>query len=260
MLQKRVIPCLLLHKGGLYKTEKFKNPTYVGDPINAIKIFNEKEVDELILLDIDATVLNREPNYKFIEDIASECFMPVCYGGGVKTIEQMKKIYSLGIEKISLSSQAVLNPTLIKEASSIFGNQSVIVTIDIKKDFFGRKKVFINNGKKNTKLDPLVFIKKVEELGAGEIVVNSIDNDGVMQGYDIELLKQIKMNSNIPIIALGGAGKLEHIKDIFKISKVDAVACGSIFVYHGALKGVLINYPHYQKIKELKNYKDYKNE
>ena len=251
MLQKRIIPCLLLHKGGLYKTEKFKKPTYLGDPINAIKIFNEKEVDELMFLDIDASVQNKEPNYKIIEDIASECFMPLCYGGGVKTVEQMKKIYSLGVEKISISSQSILNPLLIKEASSIFGNQSVIVTIDIKKDFWGKKKVFINNGKKNTKLDPLEFIKQVEILGAGEIVINSCDNDGIMQGFDYELLKEIKSNTKVPIIALGGAGNLNHIKEVFEVSNVDAVACGSMFVYQGALKGVLISYPSYEKIQEL---------
>jgi imidazole glycerol-phosphate synthase subunit HisF len=251
MLQKRIIPCLLLHKGGLYKTEKFRKPTYIGDPINAIKIFNEKEVDELMFLDIDASVQNKEPNYKMIEDIASECFMPLCYGGGVKTVEQMKKIYSLGVEKISISCQSILNPLLIKEAASIFGNQSVIVTIDIKKDFWGKKKVFINNGKKNTKLDPLEFIKQVEILGAGEIVINSCDNDGVMQGFDCELLKEIKLNTKVPIIALGGAGNLNHIKEVFKVANVDAVACGSMFVYQGALKGVLISYPSYEKIQEL---------
>ncbi len=253
MLQKRIIPCLLLHKGGLYKTQNFKKPTYIGDPINAIKIFNEKEVDELMFLDIDATVQNKEPNYKMIEDIASECFMPLCYGGGVKTLDQMKKIYSLGVEKISISSAAIENPNLIQEAANIFGNQSVIVTVDIKKDFFGKKKVFINNGKKNTKINPVDFIKRVEALGAGEIVVNSIDHDGIMKGYDIELLKEIKSNIKVPVIALGGAGNLNHIKEIFEISKVDAVACGSMFVYQGPLKGVLISYPPYQKIQELLN-------
>jgi len=254
MVQKRIIPCLLLHKGGLYKTEKFKKPTYIGDPINAIKIFNEKEVDELMFLDIDATVQNKEPNYQMIEDIASECFMPVCYGGGVKSIEQMKKIYSLGIEKISLSSIAVDNQNIIKEAVSIFGSQSIIVTLDVKKDLFGRKRVFTHNGKKNTKKDPISFVKKVVDLGAGEIVINSIDNDGVMSGYDFKLLKEIKLSTQVPIIALGGAGKIEHIKEAFELSKVDAVACGSMFVYKGQLKGVLINYPPYQKIKELLGY------
>ena len=251
MLQKRVIPCLLLHKSGLYKTEKFKKPTYIGDPINSIKIFNEKEVDELIFLDIDATVQKKEPDYKMIEDIASECFMPLCYGGGVGSIEQMKKIYALGVEKISLSSQAVLNPNLIKEASNIFGNQSIIVTIDIKKDFLGRRKVFINNGKKNTKLNPIEFLRQVESLGAGEIVLNSIDNDGMMNGFDLEFLKVAKLNTKLPVIALGGAGKLKHIKEAFRDGKIDAVACGSMFVFQGSLKGVLISYPPYEKIQNL---------
>lgn len=251
MLQKRVIPCLLLHKGGLYKTVKFKNPTYIGDPINAIKIFNEKEVDELMFFDIDATAQNREPNYKMIEDIASECFMPLSYGGGIKNIEQMQKIYALGVEKISLSASAVLNLELIKKAASLFGNQSIIVTIDVKKDFWGKKKVFINNGKKNTKIDVIEFIKKVESLGAGEIVINSIDNDGMMNGYDIELLKEIKSNTKVPIIALGGAGNLLHIQDVIKEAKVDAVSAGSMFVYKGALKGVLINYPTYKQIRKI---------
>jgi cyclase len=248
MLQKRIIPCLLLHKGGLYKTEKFKKPTYIGDPINAIKIFNEKEVDELMFIDIDATVQNKEPDYSMIENIASECFMPLCYGGGIKSIDHMKKIYSLGVEKLSLSSQAVLNPKLISEAANLFGNQSIVVTVDVKKDFFNNKKVFINNGKKNTKLNPVDFVKQIEEFGVGEIIINSIDNDGVMKGYDIELLKEVKSNAKVPIIALGGAGKLEHIEEAFKVAKVDAVACGSMFVYKGPLKGVLINYPSHNEI------------
>ncbi|MBM3453880.1 MAG: imidazole glycerol phosphate synthase subunit HisF [Bacteroidetes bacterium] len=251
ILQKRIIPSLLLHKGGLYKTEKFKKPTYIGDPINAIKIFNEKEVDELMFLDIDASVENKEPNYKMIEDIASECFMPLCYGGGVKNVEQMKIIYSLGVEKISISSQAVINPKLIKEAANIFGNQAVVVTLDVKKDVWGNRKVFINNGKKNTKLNPIDFVKEVELLGAGEIVVNSCDHDGVMKGYDIELLKQIKLNTKIPIVALGGAGNFNHIKQVFNTTNIDAVACGSMFVYLGPLKGVLISYPTRHKIQEL---------
>ena len=251
MLQKRVIPCLLLHKGGLYKTQKFKNPTYIGDPINAIKIFNTKEVDELMFFDIDASAKNKDPNYKMIEDIASECFMPLCYGGGVKTIEQMKRIYSLGVEKISISSEAILNPSLIQEAASVFGNQAVIVTIDVKKDFWKKKKVFINNGKKNTKKNPIDFVKQLENMGAGEVIINSIDNDGVMKGFDNELLKELKLIINIPIIALGGAGNLNHIKEVFEISKIDAAACGSMFVYQGPLKGILINYPPYQKLQEM---------
>jgi cyclase len=251
MIEKRLIPCLLLHKGGLYKTEKFKKPTYIGDPINAIKIFNEKEVDELMFLDIDASFLGNEPPYRMIEDIAGECFMPLCYGGGVKNVQQMKKIFSIGVEKISISSQAVLNPAIVSEAANIFGKQSVIVSVDIKKDFWGKKKIYIYNGKKNTNLHPIEFIRHIENMGAGEIVVNSIDHDGVMNGFDIDLLKDIKDVIKVPVIALGGAGNLNHIKEVFEKSNVDAVACGSLFVYKGPLKGVLINYPTNQKIKEL---------
>ena len=251
MVQKRVIPCLLLHKCGLYKTIKFRNPNYIGDPINAIRIFNEKEVDELMFLDIDATSQNREPNYKLIENIAGECFMPLSYGGGVKTIEQMKRIYYLGVEKISLSSVAVENPQFIREASSIFGSQSVIVTIDVKTYFWRGKKVFTYNGKKNSKFDVLNFVKIVEDCGAGEIVINSIDNDGMMNGYDIELLKEVQLATNIPIIALGGAGCLQHLREAIEKANLSAVAVGSLFVYQGPLKGVLINYPTYETIQDL---------
>jgi cyclase len=251
MIQKRIIPCLLLHKGGLYKTEKFKKPTYIGDPINAIRIFNQKEVDELIFIDIDASVENREPNYKIIEDIASECFMPLSYGGGVKNLAQMKKIFALGVEKISISSQAIENPSIISEAAAIFGNQSIVVTVDIKKDFWGKYKVYIYNGKKNTGINPIDFIKQIQSLGAGEILINSIDNDGVMSGYDIGLMRQIRSATTLPIIALGGAGSLEHLVDLFNQTNIDAAACGSMFVYKGPLKGVLISYPQNFKLREL---------
>ena len=243
MLKKRIIPILLIKDDELVKSTRYKNHNYVGDPINVIKIFNEKEVDELIFLDIDASAQNNEPNYKMIDDIASECFMPLCYGGGIKNLQQMKLVYSLGVEKISISSEAFLNPDLIKDASAIFGNQSVLVTIDVKKDFFGNKKVYIKNGQINTRLDPLSFFKKMEDLGAGEIVINSINNDGVMKGFDLELLKLLKANSKIPVIGMGGAGNIEHIKEAFEISKIDGVACGSMFVYQGPLRGVLISYP-----------------
>lgn len=251
MLQKRVIPCLLLHKGGLYKTVKFKKPTYIGDPINAIKIFNEKEVDELIFLDIDATIQKKEPNYQLIEDIASECFMPLCYGGGVSTINQMKKIYSLGVEKISLSSASILNPSLVKESSNIFGNQSIVITVDYKKDFLGKKRVFINNGKTKTKYTLLEFIEKIEKFGAGEIVVNSIENDGTMKGLDIETIKEVKSLTKIPIIALGGASNIQNIRETFQETSIDAISAGSIFVYKGRLRGVLINYLSPKEIDSL---------
>ncbi|MFY9143247.1 AglZ/HisF2 family acetamidino modification protein [Sulfuricurvum sp.] len=251
MVNVRVIPCLLLHKGGLYKTVQFKKPTYIGDPINAIKIFNEKEVDELIFLDIDASAGMKEPNYKVIEDIASECFMPLCYGGGVKTIEQMKKIYFLGVEKISLGSAAVENPHLITEASKLFGKQSVVVTIDFKKNFWGQQKVFIRNGKVGTGLDVLTFAQQAEAYGAGEIILNSIDRDGMMNGYDIEMITKIKQILNVPIVALGGSGSITDMQNVVKETGINAVAAGSMFVYQGPLKGVLINYPSYSKLQEV---------
>ena len=252
MVFNRVIPCLLLRQGGLAKTVKFKKPNYIGDPINAVKIFNDKEVDELIFLDIDATVEGREPNYKLIEEIASECFIPLCYGGGVTSIEQMKKIFALGVEKISLSAKAIESPELIKEASELFGSQSVVVVLDIKKSFWGgRYSIYTHRGKKNRKLEPIEFAKKIVNMGAGELVINSIDNDGQMQGYDSELLKMIKEAVDIPVIGLGGAGSLEDMRRVIKNIGVSATAAGSLFVYQGALNAVLINYPEYKKIREL---------
>lgn len=253
MVLSRAIPCLLVHQGGLVKTVRFKNPTYIGDPINAIKIFNEKEVDELIVLDIDATAAKREPDYKLIEDLASECFMPLCYGGGVTKIEQMRKIYGLGVEKISLSSAAIESPGLIESAAKIFGSQSVVVTLDLKKTLFQANTIVTHNGKKKYKGDVMETVLQMQNAGAGEIVINSVDRDGMMQGYDIDLLKRIRDAVNVPIIALGGAGKLEDMARMIEFSGVSAAAAGSIFVYHGPLKGVLINYPGYETLRELFN-------
>ncbi len=251
MLYKRVIPCLLYHRSGLYKSHQFKKLTYIGDPLNAIKIFNDKEVDELMFFDIDSTVNKTEPNFQLIEDIAGECFMPLCYGGGVKSISQMQRIYQSGVEKISISSAAVTDPNLIKEASKIFGSSSIIVTIDVKKNIWGKYKVFTHNGKINTNMSPLEMLKIIEENGAGEIVINNIDKDGTMTGFDEQLLKEIKTNSKIPVIALGGASKIQDIENAFNFSKVDAVACGSLFVFKGSLKGVLINYLSKDDMKKI---------
>jgi len=251
MIFNRIIPSLLLHQGGLVKTIKFKKMNYIGDPINAVKIFNDKEVDELMILDIDATVEKKEPNYALIEEIASECFIPLCYGGGVKSIEQMKKIFAIGVEKISLSSIAIDDPNLIKEASSLFGSQSIVVMLDIKKPFWGTNSIYTHRGKKNRKLNPVLFAKEMEQMGAGELVINSIDNDGLMQGYDMKLLQEIKEAVDIPVIGLGGAGSLEDMRAIIKDIGLSAASAGSLFVYQGALNAVLINYPEYKKIREL---------
>ncbi|PKP05689.1 MAG: imidazole glycerol phosphate synthase subunit HisF [Bacteroidetes bacterium HGW-Bacteroidetes-5] len=252
MLYPRIIPCLLVHKKGLVKTTKFKDPKYVGDPINAVKIFNEKEVDELIVLDIDASREGREPDYKMIENLAIECRMPLCYGGGIKTVEQAQKIFNLGVEKIALSSAAVENPLIIKQLSEQVGNQSVVVVLDIKRKLFGGKyELFLQNGTKSTGLDPIAFAQKVQSLGAGEIVVNSIDYDGVMKGYDMDFISSIRDAVNIPLTVMGGAGTLDDIGNVIKQHGIIGVAAGSLFVFKGKFRAVLINYPTTREKSEL---------
>lgn len=244
MLYPRIIPCLLVHNKGLVKTTKFKNPKYVGDPINAVKIFNEKEVDELIVLDIDASVYGYEPNYKLIEHLAVECRMPLCYGGGIKTVKQAQNIFNLGVEKISISSIAIENPSIITELADRVGKQSVVVVLDIKKKALSSKyEVFIHNGKKGTGLDPVTFVSELQRLGAGEVVINSIDQDGVMSGYDLNILKQIREKISIPLTVMGGAGNFEDISKIISEFGIIGVAAGSLFVFKGKFRAVLINYP-----------------
>ena len=243
MLRPRIIPCLLVKDKGLVKTVNFKNPKYVGDPINAVRIFNEKEVDELMVVDIDATADNREPDYKMIENLAAECRMPLCYGGGVKTVEQAQKIFSLGVEKIAISSAAVENTSLISDIAKVVGTQSVIVVIDVKKKLLGGYEVCTHNGKKKTGKDPVEFAKQVQKLGAGEIVINSIDNDGVMKGFDFSIIDKIRQAVTIPITVLGGAGSLDDISKVIEKYKIIGVSAGSLFVFKGVYKAVLINYP-----------------
>ncbi|WP_281322670.1 AglZ/HisF2 family acetamidino modification protein [Flavobacterium aestivum] len=243
MLRPRIIPSLLVHENGLVKTVNFKNPKYVGDPINAVKIFNEKEVDELAIFDIDATVLGKEPNYSLIERLASQSMMPLCYGGGVKTIEQAQRIFSLGIEKIALSSAVLQNPKLITEISERVGAQSVIVVLDVKKKLFGGYEVYTHNGKKATGINPFKFVDEAQKLGAGEIVINSIDKDGQMKGYDLDLIAKVREKTTLPMTVLGGAGSLEDIEKVIDNHGVIGVAAGSLFVFKGPYKAVLINYP-----------------
>ena len=249
MLYPRITPCLLLHNKGLVKTVKFNDFKYIGDPINAVKIFNEKEVDELIVLDIDATVENREPDYRIIENLANECRMPLCYGGGIKTAPQAQRILSLGVEKIAISSSVFNNPDLVKEISSEVGSQSVVVVFDVKKKLFGGYDVYTHNAKYKIKQDFLELIKIVQDLGAGEVVINSIDNDGLMKGYDIELIEKIKSTLDIPMTVLGGAGELKDISQVIDKFGIIGCAAGSLFVFKGKYKAVLINYPN----KEIKN-------
>ena len=243
MLQKRIIPALLLKGSGVVKTRKFKNPLYVGDPINILKIFNEKEVDELAFFDIDATALNKEPDYKLIEKLANQSRMPLCYGGGVKTVEQAQKIFGLGIEKIALSSAVIQNPKLVTQIADRVGSQSVIVVLDIKKKLLGGYEIYTHNAKKSTGINPIKFAKELEVLGAGEIIINSIDQDGVMKGYDLNLIDKIAETISIPLTVLGGAGSLTDIEKVIEKHGVIGVAAGSLFVFKGPYKAVLLNYP-----------------
>lgn len=243
MLRPRIIPSLLLHDKGLVKTVNFKSHKYVGDPINAVRIFNEKEVDELAIFDIDATVLNKEPDYILIEKLANQSRMPLCYGGGVKTVEQAQKIFGLGIEKIALSSALIQNPQLVTEIAERVGSQSVIVVLDIKKKLLGGYEVYTHNGKKSTGINPIKFAKELERLGAGEIIINSIDQDGMMNGFDLPLIDKIAETISIPMTVLGGAGSISDIKKVIDKHGVIGVAAGSLFVFKGVYKAVLINYP-----------------
>lgn len=248
MLRPRITPCLLVHKGGLVKTVGFKAPKYVGDPINAVKIFNEKESDELIVLDIDATVNGAEPDYQMIRNLAAECRMPLCYGGGVKTAEQASRIIGLGVEKVSISAAAAENPDLVTEIANQIGRQSVVVTIDTRKKMFGRGyEAYTHNGRKGTKRDPFVFARDLAALGAGEIVLNSIDHDGEMKGYDVDAAKQLRQAVNVPITILGGAGSLDHMRELIAACGVIGVSAGSLFVFKGLYKAVLITYPNVQQ-------------
>ena len=243
MLQPRIIPSLLIHKKGLVKSINFKDYKYVGDPINAVKIFNEKEVDEIIIIDIDVTKNGTEPDYKLIEKLAFECRMPLCYGGGIKTTEQAQKIFALGVEKIAISSIAIENPEIITKIANIVGNQSVVVVLDVKKKLFGGYEIYTHNGTKKTGIDPLMFIEKIEKLGAGEIVINSIDNDGSMKGFDLKLIDLVRNKISLPLTVLGGAGSMNDIGEVISKQGIIGVAAGSQFVFKGKYRAVLINYP-----------------
>tara|TARA_B100000989_G_scaffold125527_1_gene93059 strand:- start:97 stop:852 length:756 start_codon:yes stop_codon:yes gene_type:complete len=242
MLLPRIIPCLLLSKNDLVKTINFKNPNYIGDPINAVKIFNEKKADELFLLDIDATVKHYEPNFQLIKKIARESRMPICYGGGVKNLQQAKKIFSYGVEKIAVSSIIFENYNIVSEISDFSGSNSAVVVIDIMK-INNNFSIFICNGKKKINIDILELIEKLQELGVGEIVINSIDRDGTMKGFDYELIDSIINKIKVPVTILGGAGTFLDLKEAIEKYGSIGISCGSLFVYKGSRKAVLINYP-----------------
>ena len=249
MLRTRVIPSLLLRSQGLVKTIKFKNPTYVGDPINAVRIFNDKEVDELVFLDILATVENHPPQMELIKDIATECFMPFGYGGGIHDVDTANKILKMGSEKVVYNSAAT-DLDLIRESADLFGSQSVVVSIDVKKTRTGKYEVFTHSGTVRTNQNPVQYAKNAEAAGAGEIFLNSIDHDGTMKGYDIELLKSVTSVVNVPVVACGGAGNLEHLREATLKGGASAVAAGSMFVFHGPHRAVLINYPTQEELKQ----------
>jgi cyclase len=243
---------LLVHNGGLVKTVSFKQPKYVGDPINAVKIFNEKETDELVVLDIDATARKAEPDFRMIANLAVECRMPLCYGGGVKTVEQAKRIVGLGAEKVAISSAAIENPQLISLTAQEIGTQSVVVILDVKKDHrTGEYIVFTHNGTRGTGKSAVAVAQQAQALGAGEIVVNSIDNDGQMKGYDLMLASAIRQAIQIPMTVLGGAGSLADIGKLLRNCGVIGVAAGSLFVFKGPYRAVLINYPAPEQKDEL---------
>ncbi|MBA6109359.1 imidazole glycerol phosphate synthase subunit HisF [Pseudomonas asiatica] len=247
MIRKRVIPCLLLKDRGLVKTVKFKDPKYVGDPINAIRIFNEKEVDELVLLDISATAARRDPDFELLAEIASECFMPICYGGGITKLEHAHRLFALGVEKVSINSASRENFRLIAAVAEIYGSQSVVASIDCKKGFFGGYSVFTHNGTQDTKRTPLEFARALEQAGAGEIFLNAIDRDGTQKGYDLSLIADVVNGVHIPVVACGGAGSVMDLNSVFDHCPVSAVSAGSLFVFHGKHRAVLISYPDINK-------------
>lgn len=242
-LQPRIIPVLLLHKGGLYKTKQFKNPSYVGDPINAVRIFNEKEVDEILILDIDSSKGNKPPNYSLIEEIVSEAFMPVGYGGGVSSLEIAQKVFQLGIEKVVINTALQQNQKLLAEIASIYGAQAVVASIDYKRSFIGGTKVYFTNGNKKSTFSPQELAQIAENAGAGELILNSIDREGSYKGYDIDLLKQIINTVKIPVVVSGGASDTSDF-DAAKEAGASGMAAGSMFIYQRPHNAVLISYPN----------------
>jgi cyclase len=249
MFLPRVIPVLLLKDLGLVKTIQFQNPRYVGDPINAVKIFNAKEVNEIVFLDIQAT-RNHVINFDMIKKISQECLTPLTYGGGVTSLDDIAKLFKIGIEKVAINTVALANPRLVTEASNVYGSQSVIASIDVKQ-VNGRYDVCVSNGQIPTGVDPISYAKKMEALGAGEILLNSIDRDGTMSGYDIPLIRGVSDAVKIPVIACGGAGTLQDMQTAYRAGKASAVAAGSIFVFFGRKKAVLITYPDRDELEAL---------
>lgn len=249
MKRIRVIPTLLIEKGGLVKSVRFKDRKYVGDPINAVRIFNDKEVDELVLLDISATAEKRPPQIGQILEIASEAFMPMAYGGGISTLEQIQQLIAGGIEKVVLNTSAYTSPDLITKAATYVGSQSVVVSMDVKKTIWGKYRVFIKNGSRNTNLDPVTYAKIAEAAGAGELILMAIEKDGTFSGYDLELIHQVSHAVSIPVVAIGGSATVEDFAAAVKAG-ASAVSAGSQFVFQRPHRAVLISYPSQNELKE----------
>lgn len=249
MLKHRVIPALLLREGGLVKTQRFKKHKYIGDPINAIRIFNEKEVDELVLLDIDATREGREPDFGLIESVAGECFMPLAYGGGISSVDQARRIFSAGVEKIVLQTSVLSNPALVSDIAERFGSQSVVVSIDIKRDWLGRYRLWSSAARRVIPHDWLSTLTRLVEAGAGEVLLNAVDRDGMQVGYDLHLIKAASESIDVPLIALGGAASLSDFARAIEVG-ASAVAAGSFFVMQGTHRAVLITYPDYADLEK----------
>jgi imidazole glycerol-phosphate synthase subunit HisF len=251
-LRPRVIPCLQLAAGELVKTQRFRDPLYLGDPINAVKLFNDLECDELVVVDIRASREKREPDYALIEELAAEAFMPLAYGGGINSIEQVRRILAIGIEKVVVGSAAP-NGELIPAAARVFGSQSIVAAIDVRKKLLGRREVCIRSGTHGLGADPLSYALRMQELGAGELFVQSIDLEGARSGYDLALMREISATVEIPVVACGGAGTLEHIRALLQSSAVAAAAAGTMFVLHGRHAAPLISYPRPHEIATLRD-------
>jgi cyclase len=256
MLKTRIIPCLLLRGASLVKTVKFGRFEYIGDPINTVRIFNELEVDELIFLDISATKEGRSLNLKILSEIADECFMPLCYGGGVKVIDDIKAIFRIGLEKVTINSYAFERPEFITEAAEKFGSQSILVSIDVKRNLWGKYEVCTVGGTRHTKRDPVEYAIEMEKRGAGELLLTAIDREGTWSGFDVELVEKVTSAVRIPVIANGGAGSIEDIRKVIKDGKASAVALGSMVVYQKKDMGVLVNFPSKHDLKQILDFQE----
>jgi len=239
----RVIPCLLIRGNGLVKTRKFKDPVYVGDPVNAMRIFSEKEVDEIVLLDIDASREGREPNYELIAEMAGEAFMPAAYGGGIRNLDQVRRLIRAGIEKVVINTAATESTDVIRAAADVFGNQAVVGAVDVKRTILGGYRVVAKSATVEIKAGLEEHVQNLITAGVGEIFVNSVDRDGMMEGYDLQLIRSVTRIVNVPVIACGGAGTVDHLSQAVREGGASAVAAGSMFVFHGKRRAVLINYP-----------------